>query len=53
MPDAALLEILLGFGGFLIFYIWQRRSLARDIRAREERERLERENRAQSSEEAR
>lgn len=35
---AGLIEIGLTFGGFVIFIIWQMRSLRRDIRAREERE---------------
>lgn len=38
MKYAGLIEIALTFGGFLIFIIWQMRSLKRDIRAREERE---------------
>ncbi|TWI85970.1 hypothetical protein JM93_02677 [Roseibium hamelinense] len=44
MPEAALLEIVLVFGGFIAFIIWQQKSLKRDIKAREERERKEREN---------
>ncbi|MEQ8305620.1 MAG: hypothetical protein RIA09_03590 [Hoeflea sp.] len=38
MKYAGLIEIALTFGGFMIFIIWQMRSLRRDIRAREERE---------------
>lgn len=38
MKYAGLIEIALTFGGFIIFIIWQMRSLKRDIRAREERE---------------
>jgi hypothetical protein len=39
MKYAGLIEIALSFGGFIIFIIWQMRTLKRDIRAREERER--------------
>ncbi|WP_420408734.1 hypothetical protein [Hoeflea sp.] len=38
MKYAGLIEIALTFGGFIIFIIWQMRSLRRDIRAREDRE---------------
>jgi uncharacterized membrane protein len=38
MKYAGLIEIALTFGGFILFIIWQMRSLRRDIRAREERE---------------
>lgn len=41
MKYAGLIEIALTFGGFMIFIIWQMRSLRRDIRAREEREERE------------
>jgi hypothetical protein len=44
MPDlgqyAGLIEIALSFGGFTLFIIWQMRTLKRDIRARQERERM-------------
>lgn len=43
MKYAGLIEIALTFGGFMIFIIWQMRTLKRDIRAREEREARERE----------
>ena len=36
---AGLIEIALSFGGFILFIIWQMRTLKRDIRAREARER--------------
>ena len=36
---AGLIEISLSFGGFILFIIWQMRTLKRDIRAREARER--------------
>lgn len=39
---AGLIEIALTFGGFILFIIWQMRTLKRDIRAREEREARER-----------
>ena len=39
---AGLIEIALSFGGFILFIIWQMRTLKRDIRAREEREARER-----------
>ncbi|MDP2121204.1 MAG: hypothetical protein Q8S27_06605 [Hoeflea sp.] len=46
MPDlmhyAGLIEIALTFGGFVLFIIWQMRTLKRDIRAREAREAAER-----------
>ena len=32
---AGLIEIALSFGGFILFIIWQMRTLRRDIRARE------------------
>ena len=42
MPDlsnyAGLIEIGLSFGGFVIFIIWQMRTLRRDVRARKARE---------------
>jgi len=37
-----LIEIALVFGLFVLFIIWQMRTLKRDIRAREEREASER-----------
>lgn len=37
-----LIEIALTFGVFVLFIIWQMRTLKRDIRAREEREAAER-----------
>ncbi|EDQ32668.1 hypothetical protein HPDFL43_03956 [Hoeflea phototrophica DFL-43] len=43
MKYAGLIEIALTFGGFLLFIIWQMRTLKRDMRAREEREARERE----------
>lgn len=43
MKYAGLIEIALTFGGFLLFIIWQMRTLKRDIRAREDREARERE----------
>ena len=46
MPDlmayAGLIEIGLSFGIFVLFIIWQMRTLKRDIRAREAREASER-----------
>jgi hypothetical protein len=42
MKYAGLIEIALTFGGFMLFIIWQMRTLKRDIRAREEREARER-----------
>jgi heme exporter protein D len=39
---AGLIEIALSFGGFMLFIIWQMRTLKRDIRAREAREARER-----------
>ncbi len=36
---AGLIEIALSFGGFILFIIWQMRTLKRDVRARKERER--------------
>lgn len=47
---AGLIEIALSFGGFILFIIWQMRTLKRDIRAREEREARERAS-AQAQEE--
>jgi hypothetical protein len=38
MQYAGLIEIALTFGGFMVFIIWQMRTLKRDIRAREERD---------------
>lgn len=37
-----LIEMLFSASAFLAFYVWQRRSLARDIAAREAREAQER-----------
>lgn len=37
---AGLIEVVLTFGGFILFIIWQMRTLKRDVRAREERERV-------------
>ncbi|MBU4527833.1 MAG: hypothetical protein KUA43_12505 [Hoeflea sp.] len=37
-----LIEIALTFGGFMLFIVWQVRTLKRDIRAREAREAAER-----------
>lgn len=41
---AGLIEIALSFGGFILFIIWQMRTLKRDIRAREARERAAKAN---------
>lgn len=41
-----LAEGLLSIGGFIAFYIWQMRSLKRDIAEREARERAEAEKTA-------
>jgi hypothetical protein len=41
---AGLIEIALSFGGFILFIIWQMRTLRRDIRAREARERAAKAN---------
>ena len=41
---AGLIEIVLSFGAFILFIIWQMRTLKRDIRAREAREREEKAN---------
>ncbi|MCC0034174.1 MAG: hypothetical protein H6887_02760 [Hoeflea sp.] len=41
---AGLIEIVLSFGAFILFIIWQMRTLKRDIRAREARERAAKAN---------
>lgn len=41
---AGLIEIVLSFGAFILFIIWQMRTLRRDIQAREARERAEKKN---------
>ncbi|OCW58502.1 hypothetical protein [Hoeflea olei] len=54
MPDlsnyAGLIEIGLSFGGFVIFIIWQMRTLRRDVHAREAREAQEAAERAARAE---
>jgi heme exporter protein D len=44
MQYAGLIEIALTFGGFVVFIIWQMRTLKRDIKARQEREAREHEH---------
>lgn len=41
MPYAGLIEVMFIFSAVVLFVIWQMRTLKRDIRAREERERRE------------
>lgn len=48
MKYAGLIELAVTFGGFMLFIIWQMRTLRRDIRAREEREAREREEETRS-----
>ena len=48
MQYAGLIEIILSFGAFIAFIIWQMRTLKRDIRAREQREARERQEAAGS-----
>ena len=49
MQYAGLIEIVLSFGAFVAFIIWQMRTLKRDIRAREQREAREQKQAAGSS----